>query len=288
MEPYQLSIISLVILALLFVYLFKHNKSTGIKNKIVLSKPKNKGNNKIKDKDKDKDKDNRVKSLNELSDEDIFYKIKNTHMQVQMIILSILEPYKASNVLLKFRKTNKLIIITKFFILDRLNIESIKKIYNVIETKLEIKIPEKFKLITKFDGIKAISGILFFADLSDNNLLNEVKEYNSRIAEKIFEKLFYFEDLINLEDSDCKLLLKNISMKNLLHSLKGCDPVILNKFINNLDKNISIELKEKLDSYSPVKISEVEFAQREILKEFAKLVEQKKVELFINLNKIAS
>ena len=77
-------------------------------------------------------------------------------------------------------------------------------------------------------------------------------------------------------------------MKNLLHSLKGCDPVILNKFINNLDKNISIELKEKLDSYSPVKISEVEFAQREILKEFAKLVEQKKVELFINLNKIAS
>jgi len=268
------------LLGLLFLYLvFRKIK--------YANKSKSNSSNNLKDnKEKLSEKENNFQkemSIDKISDQELFNSIKNSHIQVQTVILAIIEPFRSSNLLIKYNDAIKFDIITKFFTLSKINKVTLDKIYHVIENKLKFKIVKQ----SSFEGIEIVLQIIFFMKFKDKNIINKLSKYNEKIGAEINKRIFNFENLAFLTDVDLKVLLKKVSQDDLFYALKSSDPIMSNKIINNLEPDKAKDLREKLESYHPVKISEAEKAQDEILKIFANLIINKKLNFsFVQQRKV--
>jgi len=92
-----------------------------------------------------------------------------------------------------------------------------------------------------------------------------MKAIDGELGEKIQELMFVFDNLLLVNDRGIQRLMREISVDSLAIALKGVDDEVRDKFFNNMSSRASEMLKEDLDAMGPVKLSEVEEAQKEIL-----------------------
>jgi flagellar motor switch protein FliG len=115
-------------------------------------------------------------------------------------------------------------------------------------------------------GINVAANILNHMDTPiSNHLLEEISGNSSELAQKIQDKMFIFEDLVNLDDRGMQTLLREVATDRLLLALRGVSEVLKNKIFNNMSKRAADMLREDLEAAPPAKLSEVELAQKEIL-----------------------
>ena len=96
-------------------------------------------------------------------------------------------------------------------------------------------------------------------------LLDEIKGKDAGLSERIQEMMFVFETLLDVDDRGIQALLREISNDLLVVALKGCDPAISDKLLGNMSKRAATLLREDMEAKGPIKLSEVETAQKEIL-----------------------
>jgi flagellar motor switch protein FliG len=123
-------------------------------------------------------------------------------------------------------------------------------------------------------GIRTAAEILnFLPGNHEESVLDNVRQYDAELAQKIIDQMFVFDNLLDLEDRAIQLLLKEVESETLIIALKGAQPALRQKFLSNMSQRAAELLAEDLDARGPVRVSEVETQQRKILQVVRNLAE---------------
>ncbi|MNY28743.1 Flagellar motor switch protein FliG [compost metagenome] len=119
---------------------------------------------------------------------------------------------------------------------------------------------------TTLGGIKRAADIMNFLDSSiEGQLMDAIRDVDGDLSEQIEDLMFVFNNLSDVDDRGIQALLREVSSDVLVLSLKGADERVKEKIFKNMSKRASELLRDDLDAKGPVRVSDVEAAQKEIL-----------------------
>jgi flagellar motor switch protein FliG len=115
-------------------------------------------------------------------------------------------------------------------------------------------------------GIKAAAEILNFVDTSiEGEIMEAIKEADAELGQQIQDLMFVFDNLVEVDDRGIQALLREVSSETLVLALKGADETMKEKIFANMSKRAAEMMRDDLENKGPVRLSEVESAQKEIL-----------------------
>lgn len=189
--------------------------------------------------------------------------IKLEHPQIISVVLSYLDSELSGEVLSMLPENTRADIVLRIATLDRLQPSALMELNNVIEK--QFKGSDHLKS-SSVGGLKTAAGMLNTMEPSAEALIiDRVSEVDSEMAEAIQDLMFVFDDLVSVDNRGIQMLLREISSETLVIALKGADDAIKEKIFENMSKRASEMLKEDLEAKGPVRLSDVEAAQKEIL-----------------------
>ena len=106
------------------------------------------------------------------------------------------------------------------------------------------------------------------------SVVDSIREQDPDLAQKIMDKMFTFEDLLKLDNKAIQLVLKEVSSDALVVALKGASAELKEKILTNMSSRAAESLREDLESRGPVRLSEVENQQKDILKVVRRLSDE--------------
>jgi flagellar motor switch protein FliG len=110
-------------------------------------------------------------------------------------------------------------------------------------------------------------------------IVDNVREYDPELAQKILDEMFVFENLLDIDDRGIQLLLREVQSDSLIIALKGASQELREKVFKNMSQRAAEMLREDLESKGPVRLSEVEGEQKEILKIARRLADEGQLQL---------
>ena len=128
--------------------------------------------------------------------------------------------------------------------------------------------------------MKSAANILnFMAGAPGEALMKAVGDVDKGLSEKIQDLMFTFDDLGEVDDKNMQTLMRDLPTDKLAVALKGADPKVKDKFTKNMSKRAAEMLVEDMEARGPVKLSDVEAAQKEILAAARKLADAGTIQL---------
>jgi flagellar motor switch protein FliG len=129
-------------------------------------------------------------------------------------------------------------------------------------------------------GAKAAAEIINLMGSSvETAIIDYVREADADLAQKIMDNMFTFDDLGKVDDKGIQALLKEVQSESLVVALKGATPELREKIFKNMSTRAAETLREDLESRGPVRLSEVEAEQKEMLKIVRRLAEEGQIVL---------
>ena len=189
--------------------------------------------------------------------------IQNEHPQIQTIVLSYLDPEQSAEILSQFPEPVRLDLILRIADLEEVQPAALQELNEIMEKQFAGSAGAQ---AAKMGGLKAAASIMNYLDTNiEGPLMDAIRETDEDISQQIQDLMFVFENLIDLDDRGMQTLLREIPGELLQKALKGCDDALKEKFFKNMSKRSAEMLKEDLKVMGPVRISDVEAAQKEIL-----------------------
>jgi len=189
--------------------------------------------------------------------------IRLEHPQIIAIVLSYLEADSAAQVLANLPENTRAGILMRIATLDGVQPAAIKELDSIMEKYFSDNDNVKSSMV---GGEKTAADILNFIDTSiEGTMMDQVRTENEDLATRIEDLMFVFDNLRDVDDRGIQTMLREISTDMLTLALKGIDDEFQQKFLKNMSSRASEMLVEDMEAKGPVKLSEVEAAQKEIL-----------------------
>lgn len=189
--------------------------------------------------------------------------IKMEHPQVLAIILAYLDADHAAKVLEHFPKWQQADVITRIATLDGVQPAALGKLDEMIEKQFA---GNAGGVAANLGGPKIAAGILNFIDgTGEGEVIGQIRKNDEALCQKLQDLMFVFENLLDVDDRGIQEILREVDSAKLVLALKGADTAMLDKIIKNMSSRAGEMLKDDLESRGPVRLSEVEAAQKEIL-----------------------
>ncbi|MGC4062901.1 MAG: flagellar motor switch protein FliG [Aquabacterium sp.] len=203
--------------------------------------------------------------------------LRNEHPQIVAAILVHLDPDQASSVLKCFTDRHRNEVMVRIATLDGIQPTALRDLNEVLSRVLagggQVR-------KSSMGGVKPAAEIINLMGSSvETSVLDYIREADSDLAQKIMDNMFTFDDLIKLDDKGFQALLKEVQTESLIIALKGGSPEIRDKVFKNMSSRAAETLKEDLESRGPVKLSEVEAEQKELLKIVRRLADEGQITL---------
>jgi flagellar motor switch protein FliG len=129
-------------------------------------------------------------------------------------------------------------------------------------------------------GVRAAAEILNFSGgAAETAIIDSIKEQDPDLAQKIVDEMFVFENLMEIDDRGIQLLLREVQSDSLIVALKGAPEEMREKIFKNMSSRAAEMLRDDLEAKGPVKVSEVEAEQKEILKIARRLADEGQISL---------
>lgn len=190
--------------------------------------------------------------------------IKNEHPQIIATILVHLERDQASEILGLFTERLRNDTLLRIATLDSIQPAALRELNDVL-TKLLSGSNNIRK--APMGGIRTTAEILnFMPSAMESSVIESIKQYDEDCAQQVMDQMFVFDNLIDIDDQGIQLLLREVQSESLIIALKGAQEELRDKILRNMSKRAAEALKEDLESKGPVRISEVEAEQKQILK----------------------
>jgi flagellar motor switch protein FliG len=197
--------------------------------------------------------------------------IKNEHPQIIATILVHLDRDQASEIVGCFTDRLRNDVLLRIATLDGIQPAALRELDDVLTGLLSGS--DNLKR-SPMGGVRTAAEILnFMASAHEEAVLENIKQYDVDLAQKIIDQMFVFDNLLDLENTAIQLILKEVESEALIISLKGAQPALRQKFLSNMSQRAAELLAEDLDSRGPVRVSEVETQQRRILQVVRNLAE---------------
>ncbi len=198
--------------------------------------------------------------------------ILNEHPQTMAVMLAYMDPMQASQVLSALPADIQSDVARRIALMGRAAPEVIKEIEALLETKLSNMAAEE---VSGAGGINAIVPILNNADrTSERQILERLDEFDPELADEIRNRMFVFENIVQIEDKSVQKVLRRVDNKTLAMALKGTAAEVATKVMRNLSQKAAELLKDDIEVLGPVRIRDVEQAQREIVNIIRQLEDQ--------------
>ncbi len=189
--------------------------------------------------------------------------IRYEHPQIQSIVLSYLDPDQSAEILALFPEKVRLDLALRISALESIQPSALQELNTIMEKQFSGSTSSK---AAQIGGVKKVADIMNFLDTSVESLLIEnIKEVDEDLGQQIQDLMFVFDNLVDVDDRGIQALLREISTDTLVLALKGSDEAIKEKIFANMSKRAAELMKDDLEAMGPVKVSEVENAQKEIL-----------------------
>jgi len=189
--------------------------------------------------------------------------IRHEHPQIQAIVVSYLDADQSAEVLSNFDEKVVLDIIMRVASLEAVQPAALQELNDILERQFSGKAGTQ---TTTMGGVKVAASIVNFVDSTiASELLEQIKEVDEDLGTQIQDLMFVFDNLVDVDDRGIQVLLREVSTDLLILALKGADPSVQEKIFKNMSKRAAELLRDDLDAKGPVKLSDVEGAQKEIL-----------------------
>ena len=203
--------------------------------------------------------------------------IKNEHPQIIATILVHLEFDQAGEILKHFTDRLRNDVLLRIATLDGVQPVALRELNEALTRMLSGATTVKK---TAMGGVRHAADILnFVGSAAETAILDNVREYDPDLAQKILDEMFVFENLMDLDDRGIQTLLREVQSDSLVIALKGAPPEMREKIFKNMSQRAAEMLREDLESRGPVRLSEVEAEQKEILKTARRLAEEGQIAL---------
>ena len=189
--------------------------------------------------------------------------VRFEHPQIIAIVLSYLDADQSAMVLSLLPEGGRADLLLRIATMDGIQPAAMRELNEMLESQLRSGGggPQ-----SSLGGIKCAAEILNFVDRSIEAKINEqLTEADADLATKIQDLMFTFENIGDIDDRGIQALMREVSTDNLVLAMKGCDDSIKDKIFKNMSSRAAEMLRDDLESKGPVKLSEVEGAQKEIL-----------------------
>ncbi len=189
--------------------------------------------------------------------------IRNEHPQIQAIVIAYLDADQAAEVLTHLVDKQRLDIIMRVAALDAVHPSALQELNDILEKQFSGNASSQTKAM---GGTKVAAEIMNNMEGSmESDLMESIKEIDEDLGGQIQDLMFVFEDLKSLDDRGIQAMLREVSSEVLILALKGSDEELKEKIFKNMSKRASELLRDDLESKGPVRVSDVEGAQKEIL-----------------------
>ncbi|MFA7095468.1 MAG: flagellar motor switch protein FliG [Gammaproteobacteria bacterium] len=189
--------------------------------------------------------------------------IRLEHPQIMAIVLSYLDGDHAAEVLAQLPPRVRPDVLMRIAALDGIPPSALQELDEVLERQFSGNANVKSSGV---GGIKTAANILNYMDSSQEaEILDKIKEADGDLGQKIQDQMFVFDNLVDVDDRGIQSLLREISSESLILALKGADEAVREKIFKNMSKRAGEMLRDDLEAKGPVRLSEVEAAQKEIL-----------------------
>ncbi|MBK1641881.1 flagellar motor switch protein FliG [Chromatium okenii] len=197
--------------------------------------------------------------------------IRNEHPQIVAIVLSHLDPDQSAETLSYLPDRVQSDLILRIATLDGVQPAALQELDEVLERQLSGKNTAKSSMV---GGIKMAANIMNLMDSSKEAVVMEgIIQVDEGVATRIQELMFVFASLIDVDDRGLQTLMREISTDVLVTAMKGAEEDLKDKIFRNMSKRAAEALRDDLDSKGPVRLSDVEAAQKEILAVARRLAE---------------
>jgi flagellar motor switch protein FliG len=218
-----------------------------------------------------------IESLKWMDPSSVAELLRNEHPQIVAAILVHLEFDHAADTLKLFTERQRNEVMLRIATLDGIQPNALKDLNEVMSKVLAGGDRTKRK---NLGGAKTAAEMLNMMGSSvETSVLDFVREADGELAQKIMDNMFVFDDLEKLDDKGFQLLLKEVQSESLVLALKGASPTLREKVFRNMSSRAAETLREDLESRGPVRLSEVEAEQKEMLKIVRRLADEGQVVL---------
>jgi flagellar motor switch protein FliG len=204
--------------------------------------------------------------------------VKNEHPQIIATILVYLDRDQASEILNCLTERLRNDVILRIATLDGVQPNALKELNEVL-TKI-LTGSNNMKNKSALGGVRAAAEILNFAgSAAETSIIDSIKEQDPELAQKIVDEMFVFENIMEIDDRGIQLLLREVQSESLIVALKGAPEEMREKIFKNMSSRAAEMLRDDLEAKGPVKVSEVEAEQKEILKIARRLADEGQISL---------
>jgi flagellar motor switch protein FliG len=198
--------------------------------------------------------------------------LRNEHPQILAAILVHLDQDHAANILKQFTERTRNDVMLRIATMEGIQPMALKDLnealYHVLAGGDKVR-------KSSLGGVKAAAEIINLLGTSlETSVVDSIRESDPDLAQKIMDKMFTFEDVNKLDNKAIQSVLKEVSSDALVIALKGASNELKEKILGNMSSRAAEALKEDLESRGPVRLSEVEAQQKDILKVVRRLADE--------------
>ena len=218
-----------------------------------------------------------IESLKWMDAESVADLIHNEHPQTVATILVHLERDQACEVLGNFTERLRNDVLLRIATLSGVQPTALRELNDVLTKLLSGGDMMKKQAM---GGTRAAADILnFMSGDNEASAMTFLKNYDPDMAQRIMDEMFVFENILDIEDRGIQLLLREVQSDSLIIALKGASEEMREKIFKNMSQRAAEMMREDLESKGPVRLSEVEDQQKEILVVVRRLADEGQVTL---------
>ena len=190
--------------------------------------------------------------------------LRNEHPQIISIVLSYLDEDQAAEILTQLPEASRAEILMRIATLDGVHPSALNELDEVLEKQFSGN--GAGKTAGGFGGPKAAAEILnLIGTAQEGKIMAQIAKVDEPLSQKLQDLMFVFEDLTEVDDRGMQELLREVPGDKLIIALKAADETLKQKFFKNMSERAGQMMKDDLEAKGPVRLSEVEAAQKEIL-----------------------
>lgn len=206
--------------------------------------------------------------------------VRNEHPQIIAIVLSHLDSDQAAETLKMLPERARSDVLLRIATLDGIPPNALNELNEIMERQFAGNQNLKSSTI---GGVKVAANILNFMDSGqDQTILGAINQIDADLGGKIQDLMFVFDNLVDLDDRELQAMLREVPNDRLGLALRGAEGKVREKITRNMSQRAAQILLEDMEARGPVRLSDVEGAQKEILAIVRRLADQGVISLSAN------
>jgi len=205
--------------------------------------------------------------------------VRLEHPQIISIVLAYLDPDQSAEVMQYLPERVRSDVLMRIASLEGIPPSALHELDEIMEKQFAGGSSASLKS-SNVGGVKTAADILNNMDSTmEGEIMDAIKDVDAELGQSIQDLMFVFDNLSGVDDRGIQTLLREVSTDSLILALKGADESIKEKILKNMSKRASEMLRDDMEARGPVKLSEVEAAQKEILTVARRMAESGEINL---------